>query len=175
VHNITDEDIQNTKYMAISILKKYKLPVTETAFQEGYLAMAEAATRFESSRGCKFSTFAWHGIRHRLCAHYGGYSRAWPKRGWRLKWYLEGRTIDADSLKNDINYSVNGNESKVIRKDLVYKALRSLTSDQRQTVTDYYFYDLTFQEIADRRGFDRKTHSNRLARALATMRAALST
>jgi RNA polymerase sigma factor (sigma-70 family) len=160
--------------MAISILKKYKLPVTDKALQESYLGMCEAGTRYDPERS-KFTTYSWKYIRHRLCAHYGGYSNAWPKRGLRLKRYLIGKTIDADCLKNDIGYSVNGNESKVIRKDLVYKALRSLTSDQHQSIYGYYFEGLSCIEMDTKYGFTRRTHNSRISKSLARMREALST
>jgi RNA polymerase sigma factor (sigma-70 family) len=161
--------------MAISILKRYKLPVNDCAMQESYLGMCEAAARFDPGRGCKFTTYAFNYIRHRIAGHYAGYSNAFPKRGIRLRRYLEGKTIDVDFLRNDIGYSCNGIEKKVITKDLISKALRALTSDQRQTVIDRHFNDMTCREMAEQRGFTRRTHTSRLSKALAKMRAALST
>jgi RNA polymerase sigma factor (sigma-70 family) len=161
--------------MAIALMKKYRLPIDEDALSESYLALCEASARFDPGRGCKFSSYLFLYVRHRLLSIYAGYSNAFPRRGLRLKRYLHGREIDVDCLKNDIGYSCNGNEKKTIDKDLIQKGLRRLTSDQRQTVCSHYFDGLSCIEMAKKYGFTRRTHSGRIAQSLAIMRQALST
>jgi RNA polymerase sigma factor (sigma-70 family) len=171
---IGDDLIDFAGNLSVNLCKKYKLPITEDSKQEAMLGLCLAAKRFDPNRveapyrQKAFRSLVFLSVKDRILRYYWGIGTQKP-RALRLKRYLHNRQFEIDTISNDIRFSTDGIERKVLNKDLVYKLMPSLKPQQARAITGFFLQDKDSKEIAEEEGLTRRALDYRIHTGLHSM------
>lgn len=107
---------------------------------EGLVALVESVNSFDENKGSKFSTYAYHCVKNHLINYV---SKDISKRN------------QTDSIEVIENLGTHYDTYNFNTKDEVIELLRdNIPEKPANMIIDYYFNEMTWQEIANKYGYD---------------------
>lgn len=135
--------------------------------QEGLIGLVKAAEKFNPDRGCRFSAFAGLCIEN----HIRMYLRREKKHKCCVLSLDQEICEDGSRLEEIIGVQPEAFED-IWKQDLLERAARTLSREEREMVRKYYLDGVSQAELARRYRVGQAQISKRLKRSLAKMRRA---
>lgn len=159
--------VESYKPLLISAINKFynKPHLYEELLQEGYLEICEAILDFDESKNIYFSGY----LKSRIYYFYLG------KNNKNYDYIPLDMKINSDedfSLLDIIPDSLNIEEDYILkeRKEIIKKAINSLTKRQKEIILDFYFNNMSMVEIAKKYSINYRTVVNTKVNGLKKMK-----
>ena len=174
-YDIGQDDIKFCDRVCQKIINKFRIEDYQEALSIGRLAMLEASRRFDDSiktedKGKLFRCFCFPAIVGDIKRKVFGIGQIHKRGTINLD---AGRDFTVD-IENCLIHSADGNEAKVINRDLIRKGMAALPGYQRAYVERYYFRDINHQEQSRIDNVSPQVCEKKVKRALVKMRDTLT-